>query len=144
MARSCGCTAPKVIKEDDHVSDRIHDLSGRDTDPGETATPSHAARIASRCRGRLARIRSGVSDTLRHLLRRHGRHRGRTADEYRDEQHETGNGAHQRRRVLPRHVVPQSIKRHKPLLQISMMAAAAEVGRQVVRVLFKVCISIRR
>lgn len=144
MARNCGCPAPKVLKEADHVSDRIHDIPRGDADSSETTTPTYAARIASRCRSRLVRVRSGISDSFRHLLRRHGRDSGRTDDEYSDEQYETNDGAHTRRRVLPRHLIPQSLRRHKPLLQVCMMAAAAEVGRQAVRILFKVCISIRR
>jgi len=144
MARNCGCPAPKVLKEADHVSDRIHDIPRGDADLGETTTPSNAARIASRCLSRLVRIRTRASDSLRHLLWRHGRDSGRTDDEYSDEQYEASDGTHRRKRVLPRHLIPQSLRRHKPLLQVSMMAAAAEVGRQAVRILFKVCISIRR
>ena len=136
-----GNRPPKSLRGEDHVNDRIHDFPRHVLATHQTATADDATGIETRSSDRHGSIGPSLDDPLRDLQRRNGRNSGRATHQPCDERYEASLRAH-RRQLLSRR--PHPSERVKPLLDIALNTATAEVIRLVIRAGWKTLLTTMR
>lgn len=119
------------MKGDDHVHYRFHGLSRRGPYLDQAAEARDAARFKARHLDRSTGELFGVAGSLGDVQRGHGGDRSGSADQLDDIRSEADVRVHRPRYLLRRQNPPE--RGVKPLLDIFLWAAIAELARQVIR-----------
>ena len=120
---------PKSLRGEDHVNDRIHDFPRHVLATHQTATAVDATGIETRPSDRHGSIGAGINDSLRDFQWCDGSDSSRAVNQPSDERYEASLRVH-RRQLLSRR--PDPSERVKPLLDIALYTANAEVTRFVI------------
>ena len=132
---------PKSLRGEDHVNDRIHDFPRHVLATHQTATADNATGVETRPSDRYSGIGPGLDDPLRDVQRRDGSDSSRAVNQPGDERYEASFRVH-RRQLLSRR--PDPSERVKPLLDIALTTANAEVTRFVMRAGWKTLLTTMR
>lgn len=120
---------PKSLRGEDHVNDRINDFPRHVSTAHQTASADDATGVEARSSDRHDGIGPSLDDPLWDLQRCNGRNGGRATYQPCDERYEASFRVH-RRQLLSRR--PDPSERVKPLLDIALYTANAEVTRFVI------------
>ncbi len=137
---------PKRVKGGDHyVHIGIHDLLGREPDPGEATEKDDAPSPESWAGHRPVGDSTGAVPTLGQFCGdRSGNHSG-TADVHHNQLPKKVGWLRRWWQLLSRKNQIRRLKhKDKPLSSVMLAAGAGEIGRQVARILFRVCMKLLR